>query len=209
MSDIMGKLEELGYIGVPEEHEALFSKNLHGLDYKTYSYKLGNKKNGYSYFEVGIYANYYIHYVESLIQCHGWYKNSPHVIPQATPVKIADLMHKAYVSLNTVRHNSALASKILAHLNEMGWNTAMLLSDFNKIESRRIEYYLKFGNYVYEVDVKVKENTYIVQGVTRVNLKYYRKDKDFSNILPTTKELMKIEINKLDVRRKELEELVS
>jgi hypothetical protein len=205
----MKNLKDLGYISIPDEHKELLSRHLHGLNYKSYSFK-GEIKHGRCHsYSVGIYSDYYIHYVRDITISPDLYDLFSHDIPKAVPIKIENLISTAYFDFNNEKGSDPeLASLILKHLHSLGWTSSILVSKLETLKNKYVSYYLNFMENTYKVHVLIENDTYLIRSVSIVEKQYFKEDYDFSNTLPTTTDIMKLELLALDERRNKLSSMI-
>jgi hypothetical protein len=205
----MERLKELGYVTAPTEHKDLLSRNLHGLNHKSYTFKEAERHGRQTILQVGIYSNYYIHYIEDISHSPLLYDMHSHDIPKAIPVKIENLIRTAYFDYNARNQdNSALSLRILSHLNMLGWDHEMPLKEFDQIQLTLVDYYLEFEKQMYEVTVQVHDDNYLIYSIHRRDKSYCDKVSASSKRLPKTTVLMKAELSTLCDRKEKLIALI-
>jgi hypothetical protein len=201
----MTLLADLGYIRPPSGFVELLSDNLHGLNYKTYTFKGTEKFGRTPLYMVGIYSDYYIHYVNDISHSSGMYDLYTHDIPQSIPVKVEDLINTVFFDNNTgYKENPNVITELLKSFQDLGWLTSMNLMELKESKYVYSNYYFNVKEKTYEIGVFVSEDSYLIKSVGIVEKKYYKDDFDFSNTLPSIQDLILIEISKLDERKNQL-----
>lgn len=188
-------LSSLGYI-YPDKHDLkVLTENLHYLDYKCYTFRLNN----YS-FIVGIFNDYYIHYVDSLINRDGWYDMYPHDIPAARPVEIGDLMLKPFAEEELCKNKN----EIFEYLKSLGWTLSISLKDFQDLNAESQKYFLELNGVYYEVWTMENDTTYLIQFLSVIDPHCFDNKLFVENHLPSVKDHIDNKINQLMMLRKKL-----
>jgi hypothetical protein len=192
-------LEELGFVHPEKKTMELLKENLHNLNYKQYTIEISKRR-----YIVGIFCDYFIYYVESLVQREGWWDMYPHELPKAKPVEIKDLvLNISFSFLLTKEEIKKDEDKIKQYLTDLGWQISIILLEHERLnlESMKMQYMVIGDNY-YEVYACTDGETYLVTTVRYVEPDNIDEEEFKANMLEGVEEVIDKKIMKLQARKK-------
>jgi hypothetical protein len=191
-------LEELGFVHPENKTMNILEENLHNLDYKQYTIEINKRR-----YIVGVFCDYFIHFVESLVQREGWWDMYSHELPKAKPIEIKELvLNISFGFLLTKEEIKKDENKIKQYLTNLKWQIAIPVLEYEKLklESMKIQYMIIGDNY-YKVYAYTDGETYLVRSVYYVEPDGIDEENFKINMLESVEDVIDKKIAKLQARK--------